>query len=91
MRPRCALLAALLLFLAGCGNIAYETRYLPRSSELSWDEEIEQLPWQPPMADDPVYPIIRDPALPPEPVHPIQRQESGQMIKAGTWSSTRTR
>ena len=34
----------------GCSEnrIVYKTRHIPRVSELSWDKEYEQLPWQPP-------------------------------------------
>lgn len=39
---------AILALLAGCGDITYQTRYVPRASELSWDKDVEQLPWRPP-------------------------------------------
>ena len=34
----------------GCGEnrYVYQTRYIPRASELSFDEDYEQLVWQPP-------------------------------------------
>ncbi|MHC5067262.1 MAG: hypothetical protein ACYTF0_01610 [Planctomycetota bacterium] len=37
------------LALSSCGDTTvYQARYMPRSSELTWDEGHEQLPWQPP-------------------------------------------
>ena len=48
MPRRVRLLVPCLLLLAGCGDITYQTRYIPRTSELSWNHEYQQLPWRPP-------------------------------------------
>ena len=53
-----------LVFVGGCGDITYQTRYIPRASELSWDEEHEQLPWQPPALGATHYKRTHRPAKP---------------------------
>jgi len=48
MRARLLVLAPLLL-IAGCGNhIVYQSRYVPRPSQMAWNRDYLQLPWQPP-------------------------------------------
>lgn len=43
------ILVGSLLFTACGGNrYVYQTRYMPRRSELSYDKDYEQLVWQPP-------------------------------------------
>ena len=48
MKLRLALLGIAFVVLGGCGDIVHQTRYIPRHSELTWSEDHEQLPWQPP-------------------------------------------
>lgn len=40
--------AMVLLQSCGQGTIVHQTRYIPRASELTWDQDYEQLPWRPP-------------------------------------------
>ena len=51
-----AVLAAVGLLLAGCGSIVHQTRYIPRTSEIAFAEDYEQLPWQPPALGEVHYP-----------------------------------
>lgn len=54
-----------LVVLTGCGHIAHQTRYLPRASQLTWDEDHEQLPWRPPaLASNEHYPYHSNPQRP---------------------------
>ncbi|MDA3959897.1 MAG: hypothetical protein PF961_03835 [Planctomycetota bacterium] len=59
-----ALILAALAALSGCGDVTYQTRYLPRASELTWDEDINQLPWREPALDGAHYTRNQAPAKP---------------------------
>ena len=43
---------ALAVILAGCGDPTYQTRYIPRASELDFTEDYHELPWTPPAKGD---------------------------------------
>lgn len=58
------ILAATLLSLAGCGDAIYQTRYVPRASQLTWDAEYKQLPWREPALGENHYTYHPDPPLP---------------------------
>jgi len=48
MRRVLPVVAIVCALLGGCGDITYQTRYIPRASELTWNREVKQLPWRPP-------------------------------------------
>lgn len=55
MPRRCAIAALALLGLTACGRVEYQTRYIPRASELTWEEDYKQLPWRPPSLGESHY------------------------------------
>lgn len=60
------LLSLVALTSTGCGDIAYQTRHLPRASQLSYDAEYKELPWQEPSLGDKHHERNGRPAIPKE-------------------------
>lgn len=75
MRLLMSLVVLLCVLLTGCGHVAYQSRYIPRTRDLSWDKDYEQLPWREPALESNPHYTYR-----PNPPHPkAQRQTAYSM------------